>query len=78
MFVFTCLVRRHGNSLFAACSTCLVRSFKMLNFQLTTERDRREAALIDKRRALEEERKKRIFNPRQRLFGVSAKPVRLD
>ncbi|XP_068907122.1 RIB43A-like with coiled-coils protein 2 [Tenebrio molitor] len=70
MFVFTCLVRRHGNSLFAACSTCLVRSFKMLNFQLTTERDRREAALIDKRRALEEERKKRIFNPRQRLFGI--------
>ncbi|KAJ3658979.1 hypothetical protein Zmor_010689 [Zophobas morio] len=42
----------------------------MLNFQLTTERDRREAALIEKRRALEEERKKRIFNPRQRLFGI--------
>ena len=45
----------------------------MLNFQLTTERDRREAALIEKRRALEEERKKRIFNPRQRLFGVRQK-----
>ncbi|XP_044254489.1 RIB43A-like with coiled-coils protein 2 [Tribolium madens] len=42
----------------------------MLNFQLTTEKDRREAALIDRRRAIEEERKKRIFNPRQRLYGI--------
>lgn len=42
----------------------------MFNFQIQTKRDRREAALIEKRRALEEERKKRIFNPRQRLFGV--------
>ncbi|RZB77478.1 RIB43A-like with coiled-coils protein 2 [Asbolus verrucosus] len=42
----------------------------MLNLQLATEQDRREAALIDKRRATEEERKKRIFNARQRLFGI--------
>ncbi|KAG5889195.1 hypothetical protein JTB14_000620 [Gonioctena quinquepunctata] len=37
-----------------------------------TERDRREAAAIEKRRAREEERKKRIFNPRARLIGIDA------
>ncbi|GJQ77351.1 hypothetical protein Trydic_g20761 [Trypoxylus dichotomus] len=42
----------------------------MLNFQLMTEKDRKEAALIERRRAIEEERKKRIFNPRTRLFGI--------
>lgn len=42
----------------------------MLNVQLMTEKDRREAAKINKRRAAEEERKKRIFNPRARLIGV--------
>lgn len=42
----------------------------MLNLQLMTERDRREAAKINKRRAAEEERKNRIFNPRARLIGV--------
>lgn len=35
-----------------------------------TDKDRKEAAMIERRRALEEERKKRIFNPRARLFGV--------
>lgn len=43
----------------------------MLSFQLLTEKDRREAAALEKRRALEEERKKRIFNPRNRIIGVS-------
>lgn len=43
----------------------------MLNFQLMTDKDRKEAALIERKRAIEEERKKRIFNPRTRLFGVS-------
>ncbi|KAJ8969452.1 hypothetical protein NQ317_014600 [Molorchus minor] len=42
----------------------------MLNFQLTTDRDRREAAALEQRKQFEEERKKRIFNPRQRLIGV--------
>lgn len=42
----------------------------MLQFQLMTEKDRREAAAIEKRRAADEERKQRIFNPRQRLIGV--------
>ncbi|XP_018561573.1 RIB43A-like with coiled-coils protein 2 [Anoplophora glabripennis] len=42
----------------------------MLNFNLMTEKDRREAAAIEKRRLFEEERKKRIFNPRNRLIGV--------
>ncbi|KAJ8940299.1 hypothetical protein NQ318_012838 [Aromia moschata] len=42
----------------------------MLNFQLMTDRDRREAASLEQRRQFEEERKKRIFNPRQRLIGV--------
>lgn len=42
----------------------------MLSFQVMTEKDRREAAAIEKKRALEEERKKRIFNPHSRLIGV--------
>lgn len=42
----------------------------MLNFQLATESDRREAATLQRKRAQEEERKKRIFNPRQRLIGI--------
>ncbi|XP_057663166.1 RIB43A-like with coiled-coils protein 2 [Diorhabda carinulata] len=44
----------------------------MLNFFITTERDRREAASIERRRAREEERKKRLFNPRVRLIGIDA------
>lgn len=35
-----------------------------------TEKDRKEAAAIEKRRCFEEERKKRIFNPRARILGV--------
>ncbi|XP_022921008.1 RIB43A-like with coiled-coils protein 1 [Onthophagus taurus] len=42
----------------------------MLNFQLMTDKDRKEAALLERKRAIEEERKKRIFNPRTRLYGV--------
>lgn len=42
----------------------------MLNLDLMTEKDRREAAAIEKRRLFEEERKKRIFNPRNRLIGI--------
>lgn len=36
-----------------------------------TEKDRREAAALERRRALEEERRQRIFNPRNRTIGVS-------
>lgn len=43
----------------------------MLNFLLSTEQDRKEAAALERRRQAEEERKKRIFNPRVRLIGVS-------
>lgn len=35
-----------------------------------TEKDRREAAAIERRRLFEEERKKRIFNPRSRIIGI--------
>lgn len=49
---------------------------KMINFQLTTDKDRREAAAIEARRSREEERKKRIFNPRQRIFGVRHYKIR--
>ncbi|CAH1174094.1 unnamed protein product [Phaedon cochleariae] len=50
----------------------------MLNLQLMTERDRREAAAIERRRALEEERKKRIFNPRSRVIGVDAEILKIQ
>lgn len=33
--------------------------------------DRKQAAAIERRRRIEEERKNRIFNARQRLIGVS-------
>lgn len=42
----------------------------MLKFQLMTEKDRREAAYLERRKIQEEERKKRFFNPRARLIGV--------
>lgn len=51
------------------CGKCNF-SGKMFTFELMTEADRREAAAIDRRRAFEEERRKRIFNPRMRLIGV--------
>ncbi|KAF5285339.1 hypothetical protein FQA39_LY04438 [Lamprigera yunnana] len=51
---------------------CVVR---MLQFQLMTEKDRREAAAIELRRAREEERKKRIFNPKTRLIGNDIKAL---
>lgn len=35
--------------------------------------DRKEAAAIERRRALEEQRKARIFNSRNRLIGVILK-----
>lgn len=50
----------------------------MLSFQLLTEKDRREAAALERRRALEEERKKRIFNPRNRIIGVSSRKLIFD
>lgn len=43
----------------------------MLKFQLMTEKDRREAAYLERRKIQEEERKKRFFNPRARLIGVN-------
>jgi len=42
----------------------------MLNFQLALPKDLKEAARIERARQYEEERKARIFNPRQRLIGV--------
>ncbi|KAL3267126.1 hypothetical protein HHI36_011266 [Cryptolaemus montrouzieri] len=42
----------------------------MLNFELMTEKDRKEVAAIERRRRVEEERKKRIFDPKTRLFGI--------
>lgn len=49
----------------------------MLNFELMTEKDRKEAAAIERRRRMEDERKKRIFDPKTRLFGVSENGVYL-
>lgn len=43
----------------------------MLNFQVCIPKDLKEAARIEKTRQYEEQRKARIFNPRQRLIGVS-------
>lgn len=42
----------------------------MLKFQLATNKDLREAAIIDKKQRYEEERKRRIFNARDRILGV--------
>lgn len=42
----------------------------MLKFQLATNKDLREAAIIDKKQRYEEERKRRIFNARERILGV--------
>uniref|UniRef100_A0A1B6BY07 RIB43A-like with coiled-coils protein 2 n=2 Tax=Clastoptera arizonana TaxID=38151 RepID=A0A1B6BY07_9HEMI len=42
----------------------------MLNFQCALAADLRESAKIEKKRQYEEERKARIFNTKQRLFGV--------
>ena len=40
-------------------------------YKLDVRVDTREAAAIDRRRALEQERQKRIFNARERTIGVS-------
>jgi hypothetical protein len=40
--------------------------------------DHKQAAIIERRRRLEEERKSRIFNARQRLIGVSKVEVILS
>lgn len=42
----------------------------MFPFQFATKQDLKESARIERRRAMEEERKKRIFNPRIRQIGV--------
>ncbi|KAL5284622.1 RIBC2 family protein [Megaselia abdita] len=42
----------------------------MLKFPITTNKDLEEAAILEKRRQFEEERRKRIFNAKQRLFGL--------
>ncbi|XP_055852803.1 RIB43A-like with coiled-coils protein 2 [Episyrphus balteatus] len=44
----------------------------MLKFVITTKEDLREAAKLENRRKYEEERKKRIFNGKQRLFGLDS------
>lgn len=43
----------------------------MLKFQLATKADLREAAIIQKKKQYEEERKGRIFDSKNRIFGVS-------
>lgn len=45
--------------------------FKMLKSLLSTDRDVKEAALIEKRRLAEKERQKRFFDAKQRILGVS-------
>lgn len=42
----------------------------MLNFNCATKKDLQEQAAIERRRRYEEERRKRIFNPKTRLIGV--------
>lgn len=42
----------------------------MFKSLLNTERDLKEAAIVEKRRNAEEERKKRFFNDKQRILGV--------
>lgn len=42
----------------------------MEKFQVATKADLKEAAIIEHRRRYEEERKARIFNTRNRIFGV--------
>lgn len=43
----------------------------MFKFQLSTNADLREAAIIAQKRRFEDDRKKRIFDARSRIFGVS-------
>lgn len=43
----------------------------MLYMVLDTPADLKEAAIIAKRQRFEKERKERIFNPRNRIIGVS-------
>lgn len=42
----------------------------MEKFQVATKADLKEAAIIEHKRRYEEERKARIFNTRNRIFGV--------
>ena len=43
-------------------------------YKLDVQVDTREAAAIERRRALEQERQKRIFNARERTIGVNVLP----
>lgn len=43
---------------------------EMEKFQVATKADLKEAAIIEHKRRYEEERKSRIFNTRNRIFGV--------
>lgn len=47
----------------------------MFSFQYATKQDLKEAACIEFRRRNEEERKKRIFNPRTRMIGVDREAI---
>lgn len=47
----------------------------MFSFQYATKKDLQEAASIDFRRRNEEERKRRIFNPRTRLIGIDREAI---
>ncbi|CAG9854195.1 unnamed protein product [Phyllotreta striolata] len=42
----------------------------LTNFLIMTDKDRKEAAALEARRRRDEERRKRIFNPRVRIMGV--------
>lgn len=56
-------------------NTCLVPA-KMRLSQLTTEKDRREAERVDRKRLQERQRKERIFDTKSRIFGLDT--VSLD
>lgn len=43
----------------------------MFKNALSTERDVKEAAMIERRREAEKERQKRFFDAKQRILGVS-------
>lgn len=47
----------------------------MLKSQIVTKNDLKEAATLQRRQRYEDERKARIFNAKQRLFGVSNKKM---
>ncbi|XP_019881623.1 RIB43A-like with coiled-coils protein 2 [Aethina tumida] len=50
----------------------------MLSLNFMTDKDKEEAAKLERRRIAEEERKKRIFDPRWRLFGIDSQYLEMQ